>query len=167
MWPADAEAVASLIQAAFAQLPVPLDPAPSALGVNAAAVSAHLACGGGAVSQTGEAIVGCVFWAERSGGLYVSRLAVAPRARRLGIARSLLGAAEDAAVALHLPRLHLGTRLALIANRRLFAACGFVEVARHAHPGYVEPTWVEMEKLLPGPRRSPAVEGGGEECVAG
>jgi hypothetical protein len=47
-----------------------------------------------------------------------------------------------------MPRLHLGTRLVLADNRRLFASCGFVEIARHAHPGYAAPTWVEMEKRL-------------------
>ena len=46
------------------------------------------------------------------------------------------------------PRVHLGTRLVLAANRRLFASCGFVEVALHAHPGYAAPTSVEMEKRL-------------------
>jgi hypothetical protein len=44
--------------------------------------------------------------------------------------------------------MHLGTRLALEGNRRLFARFGFQEVARHAHPGYAAPTWVEMEKRL-------------------
>jgi hypothetical protein len=39
----------------------------------------------------------------------------------------------------------------LTGNRRLFAACGFVEIARHAHPGYAAPTWVEMEKRLEPP----------------
>ena len=30
----------------------------------------------------------------------------------------------------------------------MFAACGFVETERHAHPGYAEPTFVDMEKRL-------------------
>jgi penicillin-binding protein 2 len=33
-------------------------------------------------------------------------------------------------------------------NRRLFARCGFVETAQHAHPGYAQPTFVDMEKRL-------------------
>ena len=43
---------------------------------------------------------------------------------------------------------YLSTRLVLLDNRRLFAACGFVETAREAHPGYAEPTLVNMEKRL-------------------
>ena len=42
----------------------------------------------------------------------------------------------------------LSTRLALLDNRRLFAACGFVETTREAHPGYAEPTFVNMVKRL-------------------
>ena len=68
--------------------------------------------------------------------------------RRRGVARRLLGEAEAAARALGLPRLHLGTRLVLADNRALFASCGFVEVGRHAHPGFAVATWVEMEKRV-------------------
>jgi hypothetical protein len=47
-----------------------------------------------------------------------------------------------------LPRIHLSTRIPLLDNRRLFAACGFIETTREAHPGYAEPTSVHMEKRL-------------------
>ena len=145
---ADAPAVAALIRAAFASQPVTLDPPPSALGVSEATVAAHLETGGGAVAVSGTVVIGAVLWEERNGGFYISRLAVAPRLRRRGVARALVGAAETAARSRGAARLHLGTRLALIGNRRLFAAAGFVEVARHAHPGHAAPTWVEMEKRL-------------------
>jgi hypothetical protein len=61
---------------------------------------------------------------------------------------------ESAARAIGQVRLHLGTRLVLLDNRRLFASCGFVEVSQQAHPGYTEPTWVVMEKRLD--RRDPS-----------
>jgi GNAT superfamily N-acetyltransferase len=73
---------------------------------------------------------------------------VARSHRGLGIAKALVAAAEAAATRMRLPRVHLSTRLPLIDNRRLFAACGFVETTRHAHPGYAEPTFVDMEKRL-------------------
>jgi hypothetical protein len=57
-------------------------------------------------------------------------------------------AAETAARNAALPRLYLSTRLVLLDNRRLFGACGFVETTRDAHPGYAEPTFVNMEKRL-------------------
>jgi hypothetical protein len=50
--------------------------------------------------------------------------------------------------------LRLSTRLALLDNRRLFAGSGFTETTREAHPGYAEPTFVNLEKRLsrvPGP----------------
>ncbi len=152
MLPADAETVAGLVVAAFAVQPAEVDPRPSALGISSAAVAAHLERGGGAVAeQEGEVateVMGAVLWEAKDGGLYVSRLSVLPENRGRGVARLLMAAAEREAVRLGMARMHLGTRLALGGNRRLFAACGFHEVAFHAHPGYAAPTWVEMEKSL-------------------
>jgi N-acetylglutamate synthase-like GNAT family acetyltransferase len=148
----DADAVAALIRAAFAAQAVVTDPLPSALRVTAADVAAHLrGGGGGAVFWADEMLAGSVLWAAQDGGLYVSRVAVAPVWRRRGIARALVGAAEAAARAMQLPRVHLATRLVLADNRRLFAACGFVETERTAHPGYTEPTSMAMEKVLTSP----------------
>ena len=93
-------------------------------------------------------LVGGVLWAERDAALYVARLSVAREARGQGIARALMAAAEAAARARGFRRMTLGTRLALVGNRAVFAACGFVETVQHAHPGYAAPTWVEMEKRL-------------------
>jgi len=151
MTPADCRAVAALIRSAFSAQPTRTDPPPSALRETAATVAAHLAAGGGAVACAGDRIVGSVMWEPKDGGLYLERLAVAPAWRGRGIARALVAATEAAARLAGVPRLHLGTRLVLTGNRRLFAACGFVEIARHAHPGYAAPTWVEMEKRLEPP----------------
>lgn len=144
----DADAVAALITRAFAAQPVRVDPAPSALRVTAADVLAVLKEGGGTGAEASGVLAGAVLWEEKDGGLYVSRLSVAPEWRGRGIAVRLLAAAEEAAQVKGLPRLHLGTRLALEGNRRLFARLGFREIAFHAHPGYATPTWVEMEKQI-------------------
>lgn len=146
--PEDADAVAALITRAFAAQPVQVDPAPSALRVTAPDVLAVLDEGGGAGAKVGDMLTGAVLWVTKDGGLYVSRLSVAPEWRGRGIAMRLLAAAEEAARAQDLPRVHLGTRLALEGNRRLFVRFGFREIAFHAHPGYASPTWVEMEKRL-------------------
>jgi ribosomal protein S18 acetylase RimI-like enzyme len=147
--PNDAAAVAGLVRAAFAVQSVPTDPPASALRLTAMDVGVHLAAGGGGMVVEEEGvIVASIMWSQEDRRFYIARLAVAPAWRRRGHARALLAVAEVAARAAGLSRLHLGTRLALLDNRRLFAEAGFVEVARHAHPGYAESTWVAMEKRL-------------------
>jgi GNAT superfamily N-acetyltransferase len=149
MAPHDAPAVAALIRIAFAAQPVRTDPLPSALRVTSGDVAAHLAGGGGGlVAEAAGILAGSAIWTEKDGGLYLARLAVAPAWRGRGIAKALVAAAEAAARVAAQPRIHLSTRLALLDNRRLFAACGFVETTREAHPGYAEPTFVNMEKRL-------------------
>jgi predicted N-acetyltransferase YhbS len=148
MVPGDAAAVAGLIRAAFAAQSVATDPLPSALRITAADVVTHLRTGAGAVAEVAGVLAGSALWVEQDGGLYLGRLAVAPAWRGLGIAKALVAATETAAQAAGLPRVHLSTRLVLLDNRRLFAACGFIETTRATHPGYAEPTFVNMEKTL-------------------
>jgi GNAT superfamily N-acetyltransferase len=144
----DAADVAALIRLAFSQTAVRADPAPSALRETAEGVAAVILAGGGLAAWSDGALVAAVLWAEKDGGLYVSRLSVAPEARGRGLARGLLAAAEEEARRRGLPRVHLATRLVFLDNRRLFASCGFVETELHAHPGYDAPTFVDMEKIL-------------------
>lgn len=40
----------------------------------------------------------------------------------------------------------LSVRLALESNQRLFARLGYVETARQTHPGFSEPTYMDMAK---------------------
>ncbi len=143
----DAAAAAALIRTAFSAIPEPLDPPPSALRETEASILAHLAAGGGAVIMRAS-LVAAVLWSEQDGGLYLGRLATAPQCRGHGLATELIHAAEAEARRRGLPRLHLGVRLALPGNRRLFARLGFVETTQHAHPGYSELTWTEAEKWL-------------------
>jgi ribosomal protein S18 acetylase RimI-like enzyme len=147
--PADAENVAALVRLAFGRLSAPVDPAPSALRESRENIAAILASGGGgAVVEEGGRLLGAAIWYEKDGGLYFGRLSVHPESRGRGIARRILAAAEAAARVRGLPKLLLSTRLALMDNRRLFAAAGFIETALHAHPGYAKPTFVDMEKRL-------------------
>lgn len=145
---ADAAKLAELVRLAFSTQSLPTDPPSSALRETPATIEAELRAGGGAVAERDGVMVGAVLWREEEGSLYVGRLAVHPKHRRQGIARALMDEAEREARRRSLTRMHLGVRLPLDDNRRLFKACGFEETTLHRHEGFSEPTWVRMERRL-------------------
>jgi predicted N-acetyltransferase YhbS len=151
----DAADIAALINAAFAQYRGRLDPQPSALSETAETLAPQIAAPAGAAvalrlersGSTGPAM-GAVLYRPEEQDLYLGRLAVAPGARRSGIAGALIRFVEDEARRRDCPGIVLGVRLAVPDNQRLFARHGFVEVSRHAHDGYAHPTWMRMRKDL-------------------
>jgi predicted N-acetyltransferase YhbS len=144
--PEDAPAIAAVIGNAFAYLAV--DPPPSALRETSDSVARWLASGGGTVAEAEGEIVGVILWEVCERSLYLGRLAVLKAWRRRGIARMLVREGEAEAGRRGIRRIELGTRLALADNRRLFASCGFRETTRHRHPGFLEDTWVTLERIL-------------------
>ncbi len=145
---ADAVAIADLVRLAFAAQSAQTNPPSSALKETPATITHELSIGGGAVVMEGEAMVGAVLWREEERSLYVGRLAVDPARRRRGIARMLMAECEREARRRGLKRMHLGVRLVLEDNRRLFLSCGFHESELLSHEGFSEPTWVRMERML-------------------
>jgi GNAT superfamily N-acetyltransferase len=74
----------------------------------------------------------------------VTRMYVAPRWRRAGGARALLGVAESWARDHGLTRLFLDTRTDLVEARAFYASCGFVEIpAPTTDPGPFQDHWYE------------------------
>ncbi len=146
--PTDAAAAAALIRRAFGAQSVATDPPSAALRETTQTIAAAIAQGGGACAVDDDALIGAVLWAAQDGGLYLGRLAVRPDRRGQGIARRLIAAAEAEARRRGLPRVHLSTHLALLDNRKLFAACGYSEGKLATHEGYPGPTSVAMEKSL-------------------
>jgi GNAT superfamily N-acetyltransferase len=100
------------------------------------------------VAETSSRLVGCVLATRQGENLYIGRLAVHPAFRRHGIAGRLLAEAEWHARATGATALTLGVRIALPDNFRYFAACGFREIGREAHPGFNHPTSIKMSKRL-------------------
>jgi predicted N-acetyltransferase YhbS len=146
---ADAALLSDLIITAFSAYPVVLNPPSSAVKETVDAVRSKLADHGGGIAEIGTATVGCVlFTPEADTALYLGRLAVHPAWRGRGIARALIAFVESEAQRRGLDTIRLSVRIALPGNQRLFASCGFVEVGREAHPGFAEPTMINMEKRL-------------------
>jgi ribosomal protein S18 acetylase RimI-like enzyme len=138
--------VLALIRAEFAYMDGRIDPPSSMRRLTLDDLST-----GGEVWVIGDPILACVVLTIKSGALYVGKLAVAGTARRQGLARVLIAVAEDRAVALGLAKLELQVRVELVSNQNTFAALGFVETARTAHPGYDRPTSITMERRVKRP----------------
>ncbi|WP_460272672.1 GNAT family N-acetyltransferase [Celeribacter sp. ULVN23_4] len=96
----------------------------------------------------GAPLVACVILTEKPGRLYIGKLAVAEIARGKGLARLLIGVAEERAREMRLDRLELETRVELTENHAAFTKLGFVETTRNAHAGYDRPTSITFQKAL-------------------
>lgn len=91
-------------------------------------------------------ILGCAFAAVREDCVYVGKLAVDESARRRGVARKIMEAAESIARQNGKACLELETRIELLENHKTFAALGFAKVAENAHPGFDRPTSITMRR---------------------
>ena len=147
--PIDAQLVHDLIQTAFAEYRGKLKPDSSAYGETIEGVAQQLVGRQGAViAERDGAAVGCVLYRDEGEDLYFGRLAVLPAHRGSGVAEALVGAVEAEARARGCPGVWLGVRIALTGNQRLFTRLGYVEISRDAHPGFSEPTSINMRKTL-------------------
>jgi len=140
--------VAALIQSAFEEYRGRLEPESGALSETAETIGAAFADHSVIVAETGGTLVGCVLATRQGQKLYLGRIAVRPDFRRHGIAGRLLAEAERHARATGARALALGVRIALPGNFRFFAAHGFLEIGREAHPGFDHPTSINMAKEL-------------------
>jgi len=107
-----------------------------------------LAAGPGEVWATGMPVVACAVLTSKPGALYIGKLAVAQAARGRGMARAMIALAERRALEMGLDRLELQTRVELVANQATFAAMGFTETGRTAHPGFDRPTTITYRRAL-------------------
>ena len=147
---ADIATLTAVIHQGFSQYRGRLVPESSAHGETEATVRDTLEQGGGVLAETPDGrAVGAVLFEPRDGdALYLGRLTVLAEARGQGLAARLVAAVEAAARSRGLVRVTLGVRLSLADNIRLFTRLGYREIGREAHPGFSEPTSMNMEKRL-------------------
>jgi len=137
-----------LLALAFSEYEGKLDPPSGAHGETVESIAGKLGEGGAFICHHGDAAIGCIFYAPKDDYLYVGRLSVVPEYRKRGVGDLLLSAAEQHATTLGLPSVRLGVRLVLEALQAYYATRGYASIGLHSHPGYTQPTFVEMEKRL-------------------
>lgn len=149
--PANLPEAVAVIHRAFATLADRIDPPSSAMTETVDTLAARVERGGRvfiARRQDGL-ILGAVCAAPKpDGSVYMDRLAVDPSACGQGIARALTDAVEDFARADGLGPITVGVRLRLPDNIALFRHLGYVETGRKAHPGFAEPTSMDLAKAI-------------------
>ncbi|OOG74462.1 GNAT family N-acetyltransferase [Sinorhizobium sp. A49] len=142
------EELLALILNAFSYMDGRIDPPSSAHVLTIEGLKQKASAEIGLIALDGAALAGCIFCKPEIDCLYVGKLAVAEGYRGKGVGRLLLAGAEDTARNRNLSALRLQTRIELTENHRTFAAWGFVETGRTAHPGFTRPTTIEMRKTL-------------------
>ena len=144
----DAESLLRVLLASFAEYAGRLDP-PS--GIHAETVEStrrRIEQGAALFAEQEGACIGGAFLEPREGFLYLGRLGVLPAHRQRGVGQSLLEAAESWARERDYRSIRLGVRVRLPHLHRYYESKGYRIIAFHSHPGYSDPTYVEMEKEL-------------------
>ena len=142
--PFDWAALRQLLVAEFAYMDGRIDPPSSLRDLTVLGIAAQARAGEVWVIGPSHDLVACMFLTPKPGALYLGKLAVRGDQRGLGHARALVACAVDRARALGLSQVELQTRVELVENHAAFAALGFHEVARTAHPGFDRPTSVTL-----------------------
>jgi GNAT superfamily N-acetyltransferase len=142
------EELLTLIRSSFAYMDGRIDPPSSAHALTVASLRQKVQDEVAFAVRAEDDLLGCVFCKPEPDCLYIGKLAVASGFQGKGVGRTLLAAAEETARRLKLPALRLQTRIELTENHATFAAWGFVETSRSAHPGFTRATSIEMRKVL-------------------
>jgi ribosomal protein S18 acetylase RimI-like enzyme len=145
---AEAGIVLGVMRRAFGEYRGRLEPESSVFAETVPAIAVKLAGGGGFLAEQAGRAVGCVIVEDLGDRAYLGRLAVDPALRGRGLGRRLAVAAEGFARRRGRPAIELNVRIALAGNIALFESLGYRETERRAHPGWPEPTYVVMEKML-------------------
>jgi predicted N-acetyltransferase YhbS len=145
---ADLPALVAVLKAAFEEYRGQLDPPSGAHAETSAKLREVLRTARAVLALAGDEIVGCVFYTPLGDHVDLFRLAVLPAYRRRGIGRLLIAYVEARVRELGLLRVQLGVRVALPGNRAYYERQGYRFIEARTHAGYVEPTFVILEKLV-------------------
>jgi GNAT superfamily N-acetyltransferase len=148
MQAADIATLAAIIHDAYVEYEGRLTPPSGAHHETAESLAAKVAQGGGAMAWDGATAVGSVLFEARGQAMYLGRLAVPPAQRRRGIGVRLVSYVEEEALARGLNEITLGVRLQLPENTAFYTKLGYHVVSYGAHPGFLEPTYMTMAKIL-------------------
>lgn len=132
--PADAEQIAAVLRASFAEFNGVFDPPSGALSETGESVEKKLAESRGFVAEISGEIIGCVFCHPAETDFYLFRLAVLPEHRGSGAGRALVQTVEEEAVRLGFDVVRLGTRLAIPKNVSYYQSLGYTHTEDAVHP---------------------------------
>lgn len=149
----DPAPVLSLIRGAFACMYGRIDPPSSMHRLGPDEIIHQTQTGEVWVIGPGQSPTACVFLTSKPQALYVGKLAVTQAARGQGLARRLIGLAENRARVWALPVLELQTRVELTENQATFERLGFTRTGATAHDGYDRPTSYTYRKPISPPGR--------------
>jgi len=144
----DAPTIVAVLQAAFEEYRGRLDPPSGAHGETVEKVRDVMRTACSVLALDGDQVVGCVFYTPEDEHIDLFRLAVLPAHRRRGVGRTLVEYVESRALALGIPRVQLGVRVALPRNRAYYERMGYRFLEARTHEGYVEPTYMILVKTL-------------------
>ncbi len=136
----------ALLRSAYAYMESRIDPPSSLLRMDVEQLQEKASDEALILAFAGQRLVGCAFAGLREDCVYVGKLAVDAAARRRGVARKIVQAAETLARENARPFVELETRIELTENHETFAALGFSKVGESAHPGFDGPTSITMRK---------------------
>ena len=145
---ADIPALVLVLKESFEEYRGQLDPPSGAHTETTAKLREVLRTARAVLALIDGEVVGCVFYGPAGDHLDLFRLAVLPAQRRRGIARALVAYVEARAQELGFSRVQLGVRVALTGNRTYYERLGYRFVEARTHPGYAEPTFVILEKIV-------------------
>jgi ribosomal protein S18 acetylase RimI-like enzyme len=142
----DAPILLAVLHAAFEEYRGRLDPPSGVHAETIESVQSKLKTETGVLAFVGNEPAGCVFYEKENEHIYLGRLSVLPRFRKVGVGRALIDYVEAQAANLKVHRVQLGVRIALPQLKAYYEKLGYHIVSYETHPGYIQPTYVMMEK---------------------